>query len=179
MSQESQIGSLYPPPVIRAQPLPFDALQYQSTITHIGQISTILSKHGLEISPDLPVQVSRPEERSCHASQGFDKLLYTASSQEHLKTVALLPLRSYFRNHLNHVKITPFHFQTNAYRILSALKSLYHWQSLGEPSPEEIFYLLSLKKKPQEPIGVKASITRHHGPKRRDCFKMCPTSPQA
>ena len=57
MSQDSQTGSLSPPPVVKSKALPYEALQYQSKITHIGQISTILSKHGLEISPDLAVRV--------------------------------------------------------------------------------------------------------------------------
>lgn len=64
------------------------------------------------------------------------------------------------------------------YRILSALKSLYHIQSWGEPSPEEICYLLSLKKNPLGAHGVKAFTTWCHGHRKRGCSKTCPTSPQ-
>ena len=74
MSQESQIGSLSPPPVVRARNLTYEALQYQSTITNISQISPLLSKHGLEISPEIVVRVPRTDERSCHAPKGSDKL---------------------------------------------------------------------------------------------------------
>lgn len=55
MSQESQTGSLSPLSEVTTKPLPFEALPYQSTITHIDQICAILGKHDLEISPDLPV----------------------------------------------------------------------------------------------------------------------------
>ena len=55
MSQERQSGSMSSPPVVKAKALPYEALQYQSTITHIGQIFAILGKHGLEISPDSAV----------------------------------------------------------------------------------------------------------------------------
>ena len=135
-----------PLPIVKSKALPFEALQYTSTITKIDQISSILGKHGLKISTDLSVRVPRPDERSCHAPKGSDKLQLAAWSQEHLKTGALLPLRPYFRNFLNYVKIAPFKLQTNAYRISSALKSMYHLQEWGEPSPKEICYLLSLKK---------------------------------
>ena len=122
MSQESQTRSLSPVPVVRAQPLPFEALPDRSTITHIGQISAILGMHGLEISSEIPVPALLSNERSCHAPNGSDKLRYAAWSQEHLKAGALLPLRPYFRNYLNYIKIAPFQLQTNGYRILSALK---------------------------------------------------------
>ena len=89
-------------------------------------MSTILGKHGLKIHTDLEVRVSRPDERSCHAPKGSDKLQLAAWSQEHLRVGALLPLRSYFRNFVNYVKIAPFQLQTNACRILVVLKSLYH-----------------------------------------------------
>ena len=36
MSQDSQTGSLSHPPVVTARNLPYEALQYHSTITHIG-----------------------------------------------------------------------------------------------------------------------------------------------
>lgn len=57
--------------VVRARNLLYEALQYNSTITHIGQISVLLAKHGLEISPEIPVRVPRVDERSCHAPLGF------------------------------------------------------------------------------------------------------------
>lgn len=38
MSQQSQTGSLSPVPAVAAEKLPFEALQYQSVITHINQI---------------------------------------------------------------------------------------------------------------------------------------------
>lgn len=89
MSQESQDGFVSPVPAVAAENLPFEALQYKSTITHINQISAILSKHGLEISPDLPVSAPFLNERSCHVPKGSDKLRYAAWSQEHLRAGAL------------------------------------------------------------------------------------------
>ena len=89
-----------------------------------------------------------PFERSCTAPRGTEKLQYAAWSQEHLRTGALLPLRTYFKNYLNYVGIAPFQFNTNGYRLLSALKSLDHIKEWGEPTPVEISYLLALKKAP-------------------------------
>lgn len=133
--------------------MPFEALQYQSTITYISQNSSILEKHGIEVSRVVPVRTPLPNERSCHAPKGSNKLRYAAWSQKYLKAGALLPLRPYFVNYLNHVKIAPFQLQTNGYRIVSALKSLFHIQRWGEPSLEEICYLLCLKKTPPRAHG--------------------------
>ena len=63
-------------------------------------------------------------------------------------TGALLPLKPYFKNYLNYMQIAPFQLNTNGYRILSALKSLYHIKEWGKPTPVEISYLLDLKKTP-------------------------------
>lgn len=135
MSQQSQTGSQSPLPVVEAKSVPFKALLYKSTITDITQISTLLKRHGLKISADIPVRVPALSECSCHPLKGNKKLKYAARSQEHLKTGALLPLKSYFRDYLNFIQISPFQLQTNGYRFLSALKSLYHIQHWGEPSP--------------------------------------------
>ena len=100
MSQESQTGSMSAPTIVRAKVLPYEALQYTSTITKIDQISAILKKHGLKIYADLALRVPHSDERSCHAPKGSDKLQLAAWSQEHLRTGVLLPLRPYFRNFL-------------------------------------------------------------------------------
>lgn len=44
VSQESQTGSLSPPPVAKSKALPYEALLYTSTITNIDQISALLKK---------------------------------------------------------------------------------------------------------------------------------------
>ena len=62
MSQESQIGSLSPSPVVATRNLPCEALQYTSTITKIYHISALLKKHGLKISPDLTFRVPHPDK---------------------------------------------------------------------------------------------------------------------
>ena len=144
MSQGSQTGSLSPTPVVGTEEAPFGALLYQSSITDISQISAILRKHGLKISSDLPVKVPSPSDRSCFPPKGSKNWKYSAWSQEHLRAGALLPLRPYFKNYLDYVHIAPFQLQPNGYRILSALKSLYHIYDWGEPSPLEISYLLAL-----------------------------------
>ena len=126
MSQGSQTGSLSPSPAVTGQPLPYGAFKYPSTVTKIDHISAIFKKHGLRMSSDIPVQAPHPNERSCYAPHGSSKLQVAAWSQEHLRTSVLLPLRPYFRNYLNYVQISLFQLQTNGYRILSALKSVYH-----------------------------------------------------
>ena len=123
MSQGSQTGSLSPAPVAEAEDVPFGALLYQSTITDITHISALLKRHGLKISSNILVQVPSSSEFSCHAPKGAKKLRYSAWSEEHLKTGALLPLKSYFKNYLDYIQITPFQLHTNKYRVLSALKS--------------------------------------------------------
>lgn len=140
MSQESHAKFVSPAPIVETEGVPFGALLYQSTITDITQISTLLRKHGLKITPDLRVRVPALYECSCNAPRGTEKLQYAAWSQEHLRTGALLPLWPYFGDHLNYVQIAPFQLQTNGYRVLNALISLYHIQNLGEASPEEISY---------------------------------------
>ena len=126
MSQHSEMGSRSPSPVVRSKAFPYEALQYLITITNIDQISAIFRKHGLKISPDLVVRVPTSDERSCHASRQSNKLQLSVWSKEHMRTSALHPFKPYFRNFVNYVKIAPFQLQTNAYRIQSALKSLYH-----------------------------------------------------
>lgn len=103
MSQESQTGSLFAAPVVVAESMPFGALLYQSTITDITEISAVLKKHVLKISSNLSFRVLVSHERSYHAPRGTNKLQYSACSQEHLKTGALFPLKSYFTNYLNYV----------------------------------------------------------------------------
>lgn len=72
MSQESQADSLSPVPVVKDENLHFEALQCRSTITHIGQISSILDKYDLEISYEILVRAPLSNERSCHAPKGSD-----------------------------------------------------------------------------------------------------------
>ena len=65
-----------------------------------------------------------------------------------MRAGALLPLKEYFKGYLDYVQIAPFQLTPNGYRILSALKSLYHIKGWGEPTPVEMAYLLALKKTP-------------------------------
>ena len=153
MSQGSHTGSVSPVLTVGSEAAPFGALLYQSTITNINQISAILRKHGLKISPEIPVREPTSSERSCGAPRGTNRLRYATWGQEHLRTGALLPLRPYFKNYLNHMQIAPFQLQPNGYRILTALKSLYHLQHWGEPSPAEINYMLALKRTPPRTEG--------------------------
>ena len=51
------------------------------------------------------------------------------------------------------MQIAPFQLQSNGYRMLMALKSLYYLQHWGEPSSSEINYLLALKKTPLRTEG--------------------------
>ena len=101
MSQEIQAGSVSPSPVVEAESAPFGALLFQSTITNNTQISAILRKCGIKISPEVVVKVPTPSERSCDPPKGNKKLRYSAWSEEHLRAGALLPLRQYFRDYLN------------------------------------------------------------------------------
>ena len=70
-----------------------------------------------------------------------------------MQAEALLPLRPYFQDYLNFVRIAPFQLHTNGYRVLAALKSMYHLQGWEGPSPAEICYLLALKRSPKENEG--------------------------
>ena len=126
MSQESEAGSVSPAPIVEAECAPFGAILFQSTITNNNQISAILKKYGLKVGTDIAVRAPVSYERSCHAARGTDMLQYSAWSQEHLRTGALLPQQPYFRDYLNYVGIAPFQLNTNGYMLLSALKSLYH-----------------------------------------------------
>ena len=148
MSQDNQTSANSPAHTIEAEDAAFGAMKFQSSITDISQISAILKKHGLKVGADIVVRVPAPHERSCNAPRGTAQLQYSAWSQEHLRTGALLPLRPYFKNYLDYVGIAPFQLNTNDYRLLSALKSLYHVMEWGEPTPVEISYLLALKKTP-------------------------------
>ena len=65
MSQESQAGSVSPPPVVVAESAAFGALLFQSTITDNTQSSAILRKCGIKISPEVVVKVPTFSERSC------------------------------------------------------------------------------------------------------------------
>lgn len=148
MSQGNQTGTTSLAPIVEAESAPFGAMKFQSTITNINQISAIIKKHGLKVGADITVRAPALDERSCNAPRGTTLLQYSAWSQEHLRMGALLPLKSYFKDYLNYVGIAPFQLNTNGYRLLSALKSLYHIMEWGEPTPVEISYLLALKNTP-------------------------------
>ena len=124
-----------PAPIVEAESAPFGALLFKTTITDNSHISAILRKCGIKVSPEVVIKVPTPSDRSCHPPKGTKKLRYSAWSQEHLRAGALLPLRQYFKDYPDYVQIAPFQLQPNRYRILSALKSLYHIQNWGEPSP--------------------------------------------
>lgn len=149
MSDHSEIGSRSPiPTVVESQAITFEAEQYRSSIMSTDQISKIIRRHGLKISLTIVVQAPHPDERSCYAPGGSDRLQMSAWSQEHLRAGVFLSLKPYFKIFTNFVKIAPFQLQSNSYRMLAGLKSMYHMQCLEEPSPQEIFYLLNLKKTP-------------------------------
>lgn len=94
MSEHSETGSQSPiPAVAKSRAITFEAKLYKSTITNTNQISAILRKHSLEISPTLMVRAPRPDERSYYAPRGSDRLQLAAWSQEHKKACALLPLK--------------------------------------------------------------------------------------
>ena len=86
-------------------------------------------------------------------------------------------MRPYFQNYLIYVELAPFQMQTNAYRILAALKYLYHLHEWGEPSPEEIFYLLSLKKNPLRAHGGEGFYYLASWPQEKRLFKDMPNKP--
>lgn len=181
MSQESHAQSISPAPVVEAENIPFGELLYRSSITDNTHISSILRKHGLKISAEIPVKVPSSLDRSCYPPPGNKKLRYCAWSQEHLKTGALLPLKPYFRSYLEYVRIAPFQLETNGFRILSALKSLYHIQNWGEPSPVEISYLLSLKRTPPR-AGAEGTVGFYNlaaWPQENKLFEDVPNKPQS
>lgn len=178
MSQEKCTSSRPPRPAKKATVKPYESLLYQSTISTTDQVSFILNNHGLRISPELSVRAPLPHERSFHAPVGSSSLQYSAWSQEHLRAGALLPLKPYFRKILNHVELAPFQLQTNAYRILTGLKSLYHLREWGEPSPEEIGYLLSLKKNPPGSHGGEEFYYLASWPQEKKLFEDVPNKPQ-
>ena len=135
----------------------------------------------MKISSEIPVKVPTPSERSCYPPKGNKKLRYSAWSQEHLRAGALLPLKPYFVNYLDYVQIAPFQLQTTGYRILSALKSLYHIQNWGEPSPVEISYLLSLKRTPPRAGSEGTAGFYYLGawPQEKKLFEDAPNKPQS
>ena len=109
MSEHSETGSQSPTPVVaESRVVTFEAQLYKSFITNIDQISAILRKHGLKMSPNLEVRVPNPDERSCHAPGGSDKLHLSAWSQEHMWAGALLPFKLYFKLFTNFIGIAPF-----------------------------------------------------------------------
>ena len=179
MSQESQAGSVSPNPVAEAESVPCGALLFQTTITDNTQISAILRKCGIRISPEVIVKVPTSSDRSCLPPKGHKKLRYSAWSEEHLRAGALLPLRQYFKDYLDYVQIAPFQLQPNGYRILSTLKSLYHIRGWGEPSPVEMSYLLSLKKTPPRK-GSEGTVGFYYlaaWPQEKKLFEDVPNKP--
>uniref|UniRef100_A0A803PSI0 Uncharacterized protein n=1 Tax=Cannabis sativa TaxID=3483 RepID=A0A803PSI0_CANSA len=65
---------------------------------------------------------------------------------EHIKARAVLPLRDYFKEYCNYLKVSPFQPNPISYRILASLKVLYHilgWECL---TPLEIAYFYSVKE---------------------------------
>ena len=177
MSQERRTSSHPPRPAKKAASKPYESLLYQSTISTTDEVSAILNNHGLRVSLELPVRAPFPHERSCHTPAGSPSLQYSAWSQEHLRAGALLLLRPYFRNFLDHVELAPFQLQTNAYRILAALKSLYCLREWGEPSPEEISYLLSLKRNPPGSHGGEGFYYLASWPQEKKLFEDVPNKP--
>ena len=65
-----------------------------------------------------------------------------------MKAGAVLPLKSFFKDFTDFVGLAPFQLNTNSYRVLSALRSLYHELKWEGPSPKEILYLFCLKSNP-------------------------------
>lgn len=88
-----------------------------------------------------------------------------------MRAGALLPLKLYFKLFTNYVGIAPFQLQTNSYRMLAGLKSMYHMQGWGTPSPEEILYLLNIKKTPPRAHGGDSFYYLAPCPKEKNFFE--------
>ena len=73
--------------------------------------------------------------------------------------------------------MAPFQLQTNPYRIISALKSMYQLQGWGEPSPEEICYLLTVKKNPPGAHGGEGFYYLASWPQEKRLFEDVPNKP--
>ena len=96
-----------------------------------------------------------------------------------MRAGAFLPLKQYFKDYLDYVQIAPFQLQPNGYRILSALKSLYHIKGWGEPTPIEMTYLLALKKTPPRK-GSESTVGFFYlaaWPQENKLFKDAPNKP--
>ena len=94
-----------------------------------------------------------------------------------MRVGALLPLKCYFKMFTNFVRIAPFQLQTNAYRMLAGLKSMYHMQGWKEPLPHEILYLLNLKKTPPRAHGGDGFYYLAPWPKEKKIFEDVPNKP--
>ena len=70
-----------------------------------------------------------------------------------MKAGALLPLKSFFKDFTDFVGLAPFQLNTNSYRVLFALNSIYNELKWEGPTPEEILYLFCLKSNPSRARG--------------------------
>ena len=156
----------------------FEAEFYQSSVTTSDQITDILAIHGLSSLDTLKCRAPTRHERSCFAPGGRDSSVkYAAWSQEHLKAGALLPLKSFFRDFTDFVGLAPFQLNTNSYRVLSALRSLFHELGWIGPSPQEILYLFCLKSNPSRARGGDGFYYLSSYPKETKIFEDLPNHP--
>ena len=156
----------------------FEAEFYQSSVISADQIADILALHGLSSLRSLNCRAPSSRERSCFAPGGRDdSVKYAAWSQEHMRAGALLPLKSFFRDFTDHVGLAPFQLNTNSYRVLSALRSLYHEMGWIGPSPQEILYLFCLKSNPSRARGGDGFYYLSSYPKETKVFEDLPNHP--
>lgn len=90
---------------------------------------------------------------------------------------ALLPLKPYFKLFTIYVGIAPFQLQTNSYRMLAVLKSMYQFQGWGVPTPEEILYMLILKKNPPRSHNREHFYYLASWPREKKIFEDVPNKP--
>ena len=93
-----------------------------------------------------------------------------------MRAGALLPLKSYFKDFLDFFALVPFQLKTNSYRVLSALRSLYHELKWEGPSPREIMYLFCLKSNPSQARGGDGFYYSSY-PKEKKIFEDMPNHP--
>ena len=156
----------------------FEADHYWSSVTTTSQITEILAFHGLNLSGSLKCRPPAEHERSCFALGGRDaSVKYAAWSQEHMRAGALLPLKSFFKDFTDFIGLAPFQLNTNSYRVLSALRSLYHEMGWKGPSPQEILYLFCLKSNPSRARGGDGFYYLSSYPKEKKVFEDLPNHP--
>uniref|UniRef100_A0A803P350 Uncharacterized protein n=1 Tax=Cannabis sativa TaxID=3483 RepID=A0A803P350_CANSA len=100
----------------------------------------------------FPLERVIREECGSTSTSGSSRI--GAWSLEHIKDGAILPLREYFREFCNYLRIALFQLIPSSYRILAYIKVLYQimgWECL---TPLEILYFYSVKAVPARKRGL-------------------------